>query len=194
MPSRPNIDSVEIQKIDLKSIINAQQFDDKLRNLLNSSKVNNSFSLIIIIFVPIEENPVCCKVSTKTNRPYLPKLLRRTVFEIIHNLSHPSIRVTRKLVTAKYFWPGMNKDINTWSKCCIPCQKSKVTQDIQNHQSVSLSFQKDVSTASSHRLSRSFTSIKRIYQLTNYYRPIFAMARSGFNQKYKRVYCSSKNL
>ena len=125
--SRPNIDSVDTQKIDLKTIIDAQQSDEELKKLLSSSEANNSFNLKNIV-VPIENKPVCCEVSTSKNRPYLPKTLRSTIFSIIHNLSHPSIRVTRKLITAKYFWPGMNKDINTWSKCCIPCQKSKVTR------------------------------------------------------------------
>ena len=49
--------------------------------------------------------------STGTPRPYVPQQFRHKVFESLHNLSHPGIRATQHLVTARYFWPGMNSDI-----------------------------------------------------------------------------------
>ena len=46
MLSRPKIDSVESQQIDLNLLIDAQQSDDELRKLFSSSKVNTSFSSV----------------------------------------------------------------------------------------------------------------------------------------------------
>ncbi len=45
---------------------------------------------------------------------------------MIHNISHPSIRSTRKLVTDKFVWKGIQKDVGAWAKPCIPCQLSKI--------------------------------------------------------------------
>lgn len=69
-----------------------------------------------------------CDVSTGQNRPFVPKPLRRAIFEQFHSLSHPGIRGTRKLITSRYFWPSVNKDVNHWTRCCISCQKAKVVK------------------------------------------------------------------
>ena len=78
--------------------------------------------------VPNSDKRIYCEVSTDTVRPYLPTEFRKIAFDSIHNLSHPGIRTTRKLVTKRFFWPGMNKEINTWAKACIPCQKAKISR------------------------------------------------------------------
>jgi transposase InsO family protein len=67
-----------------------------------------------------------CDVSAGQPRPIVPKSWRKIVFETIHNLSHPSIRATRTLITRKFMWHGINKDVSTWAKNCIACQTSKV--------------------------------------------------------------------
>ena len=45
---------------------------------------------------------------------------------MIHGLSHPSIRATVMLVTEKFVWHSMKKDITAWSKICVHCQRSKI--------------------------------------------------------------------
>lgn len=40
----------------------------------------------------------------------------------------PTTSENRKLVASRYFEPNLNKDINLWSRLCIPCQKSKVNR------------------------------------------------------------------
>lgn len=67
-----------------------------------------------------------CETSTGKFRPYVPKGFRKQVFDSIHGLAHAGIRETRRLVTEKFFWPSMNKDVHLWAKTCISCQRSKV--------------------------------------------------------------------
>ena len=67
-----------------------------------------------------------CDTSTSTARPYLPLPFRYPTFELLHSLSHPSIKATQKVVTSSYVWPGMNSDIREWTKACLECQRSKV--------------------------------------------------------------------
>ena len=72
-----------------------------------------------------------CDVSSGQPRPIVPSSWRRKVFEVVHNLSHPSIRVTCTLVTRKFMWHGINKQVGAWAKACIACQTSKVHQHVK---------------------------------------------------------------
>ena len=51
-------------------------------------------------------------MSTGVPRPYVPSELRHTVFD---SLSHPSIRDTQYLITARYVWPNINSDVCKWA-------------------------------------------------------------------------------
>ena len=70
---------------------------------------------------------IMCDVSTGRTRPYIPQALRRQVFDTIHGLSHPSGRSTAKLITQKFIWHGINRDVRHWARTCLPCQASKVS-------------------------------------------------------------------
>ena len=69
-----------------------------------------------------------CDVSTGQPRPVVPATWRRRVFDIIHGLSHPSIRTTKSLLNTKFVWKGLNKQVTAWAKSCVACQTSKVQQ------------------------------------------------------------------
>ena len=65
-------------------------------------------------------------VSSGQPRPILLSSWCRKVFEAVNNLSHPSIRATRTLITRKFMWHGINKQEGAWAKACHACQTSKV--------------------------------------------------------------------
>ncbi|GFU61253.1 pol polyprotein [Trichonephila clavipes] len=65
-------------------------------------------------------------MSTDTVRPYVPQKLRKLCFDSVHNLAHPAIRTTSKLVRNRFVWPSINKDCTVWARRCIPCQRAKV--------------------------------------------------------------------
>ena len=58
----------------------------------------------------------------------MPAACKRQVFNAIHALSHPGIRVTCSLITAKFVGRGIRKQVRTWSKACIQCQTAKIQQ------------------------------------------------------------------
>lgn len=64
--------------------------------------------------------------STGFPRPFVPKLLRPAVFQSFHNLSHPGIRATQKLVTSRFVWPQINRDYRDWVRSCLHCQRAKI--------------------------------------------------------------------
>ncbi|CAM1310666.1 Uncharacterised protein r2_g2090 [Pycnogonum litorale] len=55
-----------------------------------------------------EESTLLCDTSTGRPRPLVPQTLRRKVFIIIHDLSHPSGRSTAKQLKQKFVWHGIN--------------------------------------------------------------------------------------
>ncbi|HBK84185.1 MAG TPA: hypothetical protein DDZ41_11445, partial [Flavobacterium sp.] len=113
-------------KISIEKICHEQKVDIELSNLIISPKIKNSNFRLEKICLPDME--ICCETSTGNNRPFVPKDLRHAIFNQLHNLSHPGARASRKLITTRYFWPNMNKDITLWAKSCVACQKSKVNR------------------------------------------------------------------
>lgn len=107
--------------IDYSLLSEKQKEDGELKRMIENKK--HEFKTIIMPGISV---PIICETSTGTARPYLPPEFRKTAFQALHNLSHPGIRGTRKIVTTRYFWPSMNADIPTWTRTCIPCQRSKV--------------------------------------------------------------------
>ena len=76
--------------------------------------------------LPASNSTILCDTSTTTPRPYIPAKFRRVVFDALHNLSHPGINATQKLITERFVWPGINKDVRSWTKTCLQCQRCKV--------------------------------------------------------------------
>ena len=123
--SRVEISSIQIG-IDYSKMASAQTDDRDISELRHSSynlKLENvSFGGVTIL----------CDVSTGRPRPLVPEEFKRQVFDNIHGMSHPSIRSTVKLITSKFVWKNMNKDIRLWSRMCLDCQRSKVSRHTQS--------------------------------------------------------------
>ena len=57
---------------------------------------------------------------------HVPKDTRVDIIKFLHNLSHPGVKTTTKLVKQRYFWPSMDSDIKSFVNSCLSCQQSKV--------------------------------------------------------------------
>ena len=51
---------------------------------------------------------------------------QRLVFHQIHDISHPGIKATNELTRQRFVWNQMKRDIKTWVRSCITCQKGKI--------------------------------------------------------------------
>ncbi|XP_052746959.1 uncharacterized protein LOC112050731 [Bicyclus anynana] len=111
--------------LDYEKLAQDQAGDIELHNLKNQP--NLKFAEISL---PGIKKPITCEVSTSSIRPYLPKAYRYVAFKAQHGLCHPGVRATRKQIASKFFWPDMNKEVATWAKTCIDCQRSKVHRHI----------------------------------------------------------------
>ncbi|KAH9580784.1 hypothetical protein MS3_00000726 [Schistosoma haematobium] len=44
----------------------------------------------------------------------------------MHNISHPGIKATIKLISERLVWTNMNHDVGDWTQACMKCQKVKI--------------------------------------------------------------------
>lgn len=117
-------------QVDFPALAAAQREDDELKHLLTATTALN----LEWIPIPGSEDKVCCDTSVSRTRPFVPASLRRHVFESLHRLPHAGIRPTQRLVTARFVWPGVNRDVRRWAREWVACQRSK----IQRHTSTAL--------------------------------------------------------
>lgn len=112
----------EVELIDHEIIAQEQKKDSELTEL----KSNNSLELKAYNLKSGEK--LWCDVSTKNIRIYIPPKFRKNIFDLYHNLSHPGIKASVKLLSSKVIWTKINKDVSAWAKSCVDCQKSKISR------------------------------------------------------------------
>ncbi|KAJ8724127.1 hypothetical protein PYW07_008107 [Mythimna separata] len=106
---------------DYQKLSELQKSDSELESL--RKRDNLQFKLITM---PNTDIKIAYETSTDNMRPYLPKQFRELAIKTLHNVSHPGVATTKRLVKSRYFWSNMNTDIKNFVKTCIPCQKSKI--------------------------------------------------------------------
>lgn len=122
--SRVHLDAVTRPSApDFATIAEAQKKDEELREL--RAKTDSDWQLQDLP-IPSSRATITCEISTGTPRPFLPSEFRRPLFESLHGLSHPGVKASVKLLTQRYAWPNMRRDVQDWTRCCEACQRSKV--------------------------------------------------------------------
>jgi cleavage and polyadenylation specificity factor subunit 1 len=81
-----------------------------------------------VIKVTLDDSHVLVDVSSGVMRPLVPAPFRRRIFNAVHELAHPGIRASRRLIASRYLWPNLAKDVAEWCRSCQHCQRAKVTK------------------------------------------------------------------
>ena len=76
--------------------------------------------------VPGTDDLLLCDTSINHTRPLILQKYRLKVFNSFHKLAHSGTETTVKMMQTRVIWPGMRKQISSWSKSCPECQKGKV--------------------------------------------------------------------
>ena len=105
--------------IDFKAMAEAQSTDPPPVDAVPSLTLSQ-------VPVPTCGATLLCDTSTGVPRPLVPPQFRQQVFDTLHTLSHPGVRATQRLITSRYVWPGINKDVREWTRACLQCQRTKV--------------------------------------------------------------------
>jgi len=109
------VSSVSIDPTDLQSIAEHQVKDTETQT--HKEKLKE---------YPLTSGTILCDNSTRFPRPFLPQCLRKTMFNTLHSLSHPGIKATVNLISTRYMWPGLERDVKQWCRECLFCQQSKI--------------------------------------------------------------------
>ncbi len=64
-------------------------------------------------------------ISTGVFRPFLPAQFRQTAIRSLHEVHHPGVRATCRLVSAAFCWPHMKKQTAVAARSCLGCQRGK---------------------------------------------------------------------
>ena len=115
--SRVEISAIQLG-IDYVELCAAQQSDPE------TDAAKSSITSLRWKTVKFDDVQLLCDISTGRPRPFVPKSFRQKIFDMIHSLSHLSIRATVMLVTEKFVWHSMKRDITAWSRICVHCQRS----------------------------------------------------------------------
>ncbi|CAK1591943.1 unnamed protein product [Parnassius mnemosyne] len=118
------IESISLEE-DYIALSVSQEGDPELKK-----HEKNSSLRLEKVTIPGTSVTVICDTSTGRPRPFRTHPFRRAAFNKLHNLSHPGVRATVKLVSERYVWPDMKKECRVWARSCLNCQRSKVTRHI----------------------------------------------------------------
>ena len=92
--------------------------------LVKIQAYRTAITTLKLVDIPVyPSGPVLlCHISTCVPRTLVPRVYRKSVFNIIHNLAHPAMRATQKVISDKFIWHGLNKQVNQWARECLHCQ------------------------------------------------------------------------
>ena len=121
-----NINALQLQpEVDVKEFAAAQQKDKELQHYSSAATTG---LVLETIPVPGTNLQITCDTARGKTRPFVPLELRKQVFTTLHNMSHPGIRASIRLVSERYVWPRLATDVKNWTRECVACQKAKVTR------------------------------------------------------------------
>ena len=70
-------------------------------------------------------------VSTPSSRILVPTSLCQRVLNVVHELPHPSIRATRRLLRRSFIWSSMATAASDFVKNCVRCDRAKVNRHLR---------------------------------------------------------------
>ncbi|GBL99728.1 hypothetical protein AVEN_249762-1 [Araneus ventricosus] len=125
--------NADSESVRLKKLFSGMKFDDKKPSTLLYEMKSLASDVISFMDAKITCSNTfqgwtlnSCDVSTGRCRPFVPKEFHRRIFETLHNLSHPGVKVTVKLVGDRFLWPSYKKQAAEWTRICVPCQRGKI--------------------------------------------------------------------
>lgn len=113
--------------VNYRALKDSQQSDAELHEYLKASDT----SLLLREVQSFDSDvSLYCDVSTGIARPFVTKPYRKRAFDSFHQLSHPGVKTSVKLVKRSFVWPSMEKDCREWARSCVQCQRSKVSRHV----------------------------------------------------------------
>jgi Integrase zinc binding domain len=87
-------------------------------------------SSLQLVSIPVSGELLVGDTSTGVFRPLVPDQYRQAVFDSVHGVAHAGIRASVRLISARFVWPGMAKQVASWARECVACQRSNVVRHV----------------------------------------------------------------
>ncbi|GBN16646.1 Transposon Ty3-G Gag-Pol polyprotein [Araneus ventricosus] len=100
---------IEVDSITKSPILNFKEFARAQKDDSDIQKFpHNDASSLQLEVKPCQTSNcnLLCDTSTGVPRPFVPTSFRKLIFDHLHNLAHPEIAASTKLISARYVWPG----------------------------------------------------------------------------------------
>ena len=88
------------------------------RNMYLKTTMKNSSSLSVVS-VTHNSGSLLCDNSTAALRPLLPEVLSKPLFYALHNVFHPGVRGSQRLISACFVWLYLARDVRAWARACL---------------------------------------------------------------------------
>jgi hypothetical protein len=88
-------------------------------------------SSLTVRTVEVEGASLLCDLARGITRPLVPLVDRLAVFHAIHSVPHPGIQATKRMVSARFVWKGVGRDVGAMCRDCQQCQRGKVPSSWQ---------------------------------------------------------------
>ena len=75
-----------------------------------------------VVLVPFQTSSIYCDVSSGSPPPLVPVSLRNRLFLSLRWLWHPGVQASRRLLSSRFVWPCLTKDVGLWTRSCLQCQ------------------------------------------------------------------------
>ena len=85
-----------------------------------------------VVSIPVRGHQLLCDIFTGPPRPLVPEALRYELFLSLHQVSDPGIRGTRRILSSRFVWPSLSKDVSVWTRACLSCQKNKIHSHVHS--------------------------------------------------------------
>lgn len=86
-----------------------------------------SSSALRVSEVTKQGSPILVYSSSGVFRPLIPAAFCRPIFDAVHSLAHPGIRVMRRLIASCFVWPCLAYQVAAWCRDCQQYQRATVT-------------------------------------------------------------------
>ena len=110
----------ECSGVDFRQMADLQKVCPEVAKLAKSPSLR-------VVTTTVGDVSLLCDVSARAPRPLVPSALRHVVFSALHNLAHPGRRASTRLISSRFVWRGLARDVSLWSAQCASCQRGKVT-------------------------------------------------------------------
>ena len=77
-------------------------------------------SSLIVRTVRVKGVSLLCAVARGISRPLVQLLSRPAMFHAIHSVAHPGICVARQMVSARFVWKGVSRDVAAMCRDVLP--------------------------------------------------------------------------